>query len=146
MKNFLNNLKNKLINFGKFLKQFFSYWRNCVLVISAIASIVFFCLWNVADWCKLLALIFSSIALLIISIMATLFYRTFVAVLESQKQQILENLAVQFDKEEYLELKTPFNETEEKLLTDKVKFYKYIMIVSWVVFALMVYLLIAFIF
>ena len=78
--------------------------------------------------------------------MATTFYRTFILVVEQQKREILQNLAEKFNKEEYLQLKTPFNEKEEKYLADKAKGYKNIMIFCWSAFAIVLYLTFALIF
>ena len=143
MKDFFKKLKEKLkITFkkvGSFLKDFFKYWRNWVLVISIIASLVFFALWEVAVWCRGCAFAFLSLATLIISIMLTQFYTTFIAVVKLQKKEILENLAVQFNKPEYMQLETPFNETEEKFISEKTKNYKYFMIISWIMLCFFVY-------
>ena len=140
MKEFLSKVKQKLAELGKFLKEFFSYWRNWVLVISFIASVVFLFLWNKASWCRIVAFIMLCVFTFIISIMSTTFYRTFMAVMERQKREILENLAQKFNKEEYLKLKTPFNEKEEKYLEEKAKAYRNIMIFCWTLFAIILYL------
>ena len=146
MKKFLEKLKQKFKEIGAYLKQFFSYWRNWVLVVSLVVSIVFFCLWNVKFWCRICAFAFLSIATLIIAIMLTQFYRTFVLSIKLQKKQLLENLAVQFNKPEYLQLETPFNESEEKFITEKTKNYKYVMFLSWFILVVFVYATFALIF
>ena len=146
MKEFFSKIKQKLAELGKFLKEFFSYWRNWVRVISLIASVVLFCFWNEAYWCRIVAFLMLCVFLLIVSIMSTTFYRTFVLVVEQQKREILENLAEKFNKQEYLKLKTPFTEKEEKFLDQKAKGYKNIMIFCWAAFSLILYVTISLIF
>lgn len=146
MKQFWNNFKTWLFKAGGFLKSFFSYWRNCVMAISLVASFVLFFFWNFSIWFKVLALGFLAVGLLFVAIMLTEFYRVFSKAIQAQKQELLENLAIKFDKEEYLQLKTPFNEKEEKFLQERIKFFRNLMIFAWFLLVVVTYVLIAVIF
>ena len=55
-------------------------------------------------------------------------------------------IATQFDKKEYLELKTPFGEKDENVIKEKIKHYRNVMIVCWLLFAVSLFFLITMLF
>lgn len=146
MKKFWNGVKQVFKDFAVYIKDafktavevikiFFSSWRNWIMIFAFIVSIVFISLWTVAPWCKFIGVASLTIALGFLAWYLLIFYSNFVQVIEQQKREILEELATQFDKKEYLELKTPFKENEEKLIKAKIKSYKTLMITFWIFFA-----------
>ena len=157
MKKLWNRIKEKFKDFiaytkkffapmGETLKIFFSSWRNWAMVACFIVAIVFICLWNISPWCKFVGLCSLTIALALLAWYFTIFYLKFVESIESQKRAILEELATQFERSEYLELKTPFNEKDEKFIKSKIKSYRNIMIGCWLVFAVSLFAFISILF
>ena len=143
LKKFFSNLKNSLNKIFAVLKIFFSSLRNWVMTLAFISAIVFISLWNTAYWCKIAGLISLSVALGLLSWFFTIFYLKFVELIEQQKREILENLATQFNKKEYLDLKTPFNEKDDNIIKSKIKSYRNIMIVCWLLFIVSIFFLIS---
>ncbi len=145
-KNFGISLKNFFSNIFKNLKVFFSSWRNWIMTLCFILAIIFICLWGVAPWCKIVGMISLTLALGFLGWYVTLFYFNFVNIIEIQKRKILEDLANQFDKQEYLDLKTPFNEKDETIIKNQIKHYRNIMILCWVIFAVSLFISISILF
>ena len=157
MKRFLNGVKQVFKDFFKFLKKtfasifetlkiFFASIRNIAMVVCFVVAIVFICLWNKASWCKIVGVGSLTIALALLAWYATIFFTNYVRIIAEQKRVILTDLANQFDKKEYLELKTPFNEKDEELLKETEKKYRKIMILCWVFFAVSLFIFISILF
>ena len=144
MKSFFKSLKDKFFKFWQYAKVFLSAWQNCLFVACIVLSIVFLCLWNVAPWCQIVGLAFLTISLCCVAIIFTNFYSTFVRLINTQKQEILQDLATKFDKPEYLQLKTPFAEKDEAAIQQQIKNYRTIMFFFWIVFVICVYVFIMF--
>lgn len=142
MKKFWSKVKEKLSAFWQFVKMFLSVWHNWVFVVSVISTIVFLSLWNVAPWCNVAGFGCLSLSMLFVALIFTTFYNNFVALINIQKRELLEKLAVQFDKQEYLQLETPFNQQDEQQIQNQIKSYKHIMIFFWIVFVICVYVFI----
>ena len=145
-KYFASSAKNMIVNILKKLKVFYSSWRNWVMTLCFILAVVFICLWGVAPWCKIVGMLSLTIALGFLGWYETLFYFNFINIIELQKREILEGLANQFDKQEYLELKTPFNEKDETIIKNQIKHYRNVMIACWVIFAVSLLILILILF
>ena len=141
-----NNLKNTFIKIFSVLKVFYGSWRNWLMTFAFIMAIVFISLWNVALWCRLAGLGSLTVGLGLLGWYFTIFYINFVQIIEAQKREILENLATQFVKKEYLELKTPFGEKDENVIKEKIKHYRNVMIVCWLLFAVSLFFLITMLF
>ena len=142
MKNFWKKLKEKFSYAWGYIKAFLSLWQNWVFVISVILSVVFLSMWNVYSWCKIAGIGSLCISTLFVALIFTVFYNNFIKLINAQKREILESLAKQFDKEEYLQLKTPFNENDEQHIQQQIKNYRNIMIFFWIIFVVCVYVFI----
>ena len=145
-KDFFNYIKKKFGSIWETLRIFFSILRNWLMLIFFIVAIVFICMWNVNSYFKLIGVGSLTVAIGLLAWYITIFYMNFVKFIEIQKRAILEDLAVQFDKKEYLDLKTPFNEKDERDIVAKEKGYKNIMIGCWACFAISLFVFIAMLF
>lgn len=139
MKNFLKSITEKIKQYAKSAKIFLSSWKNCVLVAGLILSVVFLCMWNVAKWCRITGMIFLGFETLFASYLYTIFYLNFTKLMNIKKKELLIELAEKFNKEEYLQLKTPFNEKEEAYIQSEIKRRKQTAIFLWIISLIVLY-------